>query len=127
MRAEPRWTSTNGSGEHCLELLPAVVLHAEDEDGGGEGAILVVVREAGGDLPADEPHPDLWDVVDSPGPGIEAAVQTVLGAASPLPASWSSLGSLTSPTQHGLVETLALIPQFSLRSHLMMILGLSQC
>ena len=100
MRAEPRHPSTNESGEHCLELLPAVVLHAEDEDGGGEGAVPVVVRQAGGDLPADDPHPDLWDVVDSPGPRIEAAVQTVLGSASPLPAGWSSLGSLSSPSQH---------------------------
>ena len=100
MRAEPRWTSTNESGEHCLELLPAVVLHAEDEDGGGEGAVPVVVREAGGDLPADQPHPDLGYVVDSPGPGIEAAVQAVLGPTSPLPAGWSSLRSLPSPAQH---------------------------
>ena len=42
-----------------LQLLPAVVLHAEDEDGAGEGAVGVVVGEAGGDLPADQPHPDL--------------------------------------------------------------------
>ena len=50
-----------------LKLLPAVVLHAEDEDEGGEGAVLVVVREAGGDLPADLPHTNLQSDCSSPG------------------------------------------------------------
>ena len=42
-----------------LELAPAVVLHGEGEQGGGQAAVGVVTRQKGGHLPADHPHTNL--------------------------------------------------------------------